>query len=217
MKEGKAVRKEEISDIWEALEKRIRSAGIKDAYDYLASLSKKEQIRIGIKRGLMGGLTGDYIWFLIPLPARNAVAMEAAQISGEVAEGEEGKGRATYFFRITGRKEFNGRAEPDRAVDGINRGLVEINFRREPVYLPDERLEEPRYQKYRFSIAKLPGLRFLREAFIGRVVHADPEQWKKNVVELLEFNVKAKSDREKWIKEDEACQDTNNPAGTAAS
>ncbi len=67
----------------------------------------------------------------------------------------EGSGKATYFFRIVSRKDypnFKSLEDLHRGVDNfikrINRCMLAINFRREPIYLPDERLEEPQYQKY---------------------------------------------------------------------
>jgi hypothetical protein len=80
----------------------------------------------------------------------------------------------------------------------MNRGMLAINFRREPIYLPDERLEEPQYQKYSFAVAKIPALRELRQLFIGRVIHSSPEQWKKHVMDLLRFNVGTLDDNAKW-------------------
>jgi len=148
------------------------------------------------KARLLGDLTGEYIWFLIPIYSTNskepgnAVAMET--ISGE----GEGGGKATYFFRIVSRKDYPNfknieelHLEVDNFIRRINRCMLAINFRREPIYLPDERLKEPQYQKYQFAIAKIPELQTLRKLFIGRVIHSSPEQWKQDVMDLLRFNV----------------------------
>jgi len=78
--------------------------------------------------------------------------------------------------------------------------MLDINFRREPIYLPDEKLEEPQYRKYKFAVQRLPGLQTLRHLFIGRVIHASPEQWKQDVMDLLKFNVSTKDDTAKWTK-----------------
>ncbi len=209
MKEGKAARRSDIESIspepWVELEKKLEAAGIKEEYDFLKSLAQQEKLCIGLKRGLLGDLTGEYIWFLIPLYSinpndpGNAVAMEA--ISGE------GGGKATYFFRIVSRKDYptfknieDLHREVDNFIKRINRCMLAINFRREPIYLPDERLEEPQYQKYKFAIAKIPALRELRQLFIGRVIHSSPEQWKKDVMDLLQFNVSVQDDNLKWEK-----------------
>jgi hypothetical protein len=209
MKEGKAAKRSDIESIspelWVELEKKLDVAGIKEEYDFLKSLARKEKMCIGLKRGLLGDLTGEYLWFLIPIyntnPKNpgNAVAMEA--ISGE------GSGKATYFFRIVSRKDYPNfknieelHQQVDNLIKKMNRCMLAINFRREPIYLPDEKLEEPQYQKYKFAIAKIPELQILRKLFIGRVIHSSPEQWKQDVMDLLNFNLNSLNDGEKWIK-----------------
>ncbi len=209
MKEGKAARRSDIESIspelWVELEKKLDVAGIKEEYDFLKSLAQKEKMCIGLKRGFLGDLTGEYIWFLIPIYSTNpdepgnAVAMEA--ISGE------GGGKATYFFRIVSRKDypnFKNIEELHQKVDGfinrVNRCMLAINFRREPIYLADEKLEEPGYQRYKFAISKIPELQELRQLFIGRVIHSSTEQWKQDVMDLLKFNVETSEDAVKWSK-----------------
>jgi len=209
MKEGRSAKRSDIEsvspELWIKLEKRLEVIGIKEEYDFLKSLSQQEKICIGLKRGLMDDLTGEYIWFLIPIystnPERqgNAVAMEASS--------EEGGGKATYFFRIASRKDYpNYKAigylhrDFDSLIKRMNRCMIDINFRREPIYLPDERLEEPQYLKYRFAVLKLPSLQILRSLFIGRVFHISPEQWRKEVTDLLTFNVSTLDDSARWKK-----------------
>jgi hypothetical protein len=250
MKEGKLARRSDIESfspmLWTALEKRLGTIGIKEEYDFLKSLSQQEKICMGIKRGLMGELTGDYFWFFVPIystdPKKpgNAVAMEASSgttTSGEDTSGEEtpsegnsgggtsgeeassedtseegaaseGVGRATYFFRIVSRNDYpeyknieDLHREFDDLTKKISRCMIDINFRREPIYLPDERLDEPKYLKYKFAVLRSPSLRILRTRFIGRVIHSSPEQWKKDVTDLLKFNVSAKDDSVRWKKE----------------
>jgi hypothetical protein len=210
MKEGRAAIKADLDkispEIWKRLEKRLSAFGLGEEYAFLKSLAQEDKLCIGIKRGLMGDLTGEYIWFLIPIcshdPAKpgNAIAMEAAS--------EDGEGKATYFFRIMPRQDYrNSRdisavlQEVDRSIRTINRCMREINFRREPIYLSEERLQEAAYVKYLFAVRKLRSLRFLRECFIGRVVHASPEQWKQDVLDLLKFNTETDYDNQKWKKE----------------
>jgi len=85
-------------------------------------------------------------------------------------------------------------------LETINRCMLEINFRREPIYLPDESLKEPRYARYRHAVNRMPSLRTLRRLFIGRVSHRTPEQWREDVTDLLRFNVEATDDDLKWSK-----------------
>jgi len=209
MREGRAAKRSDIesisADLWIELEKRLEVVGIKEGYDFLKALSQQEKICVGLKRGLLGDLTGEYIWFLIPIYSvtrgepGNAIAMEATA-------GEDG-GKATYFFRIVSRKDYPEfkeieklHKEADDLIKRINRCMLDINFRREPIYLPDEKLEEPPYLKYKFAVQRLPGLQTLRHLFIGRVIHASPEQWKEDVMSLLKFNVGTKDDTIKWTK-----------------
>jgi len=213
MREGKAARRADIEVInprvWQELEKKIASAGLNESYTFLKELAKQERICIGFKRGLMGDLTGEYIWFLIPIynvgekEYGNAVAMEAAETTVE-----ETGGRATYFFRIVSRRDYpNYKSldeldkEVDKFIRRINRCMFDINFRREPIYLPDERLDEPAYFKYKIAVQRIPSLRLLRNLYIGRVIHASSEQWKCDVMDLLRFNVMTQDDFAKWKKQ----------------
>ncbi len=227
MKEGRAARRLDIEaaapGLWARLEKKLETIGLKDQYAFLKSVAREERMCIGVKRGLMGDLTGEYVWFLAPVygtDARqpgNAVAMEAAA-SGEGGAGEGGGnlagpiasgnlagpiasgnlagpiagGRATYFFRIATPQEYAGLksaqeldAAADRAIARISRCLLAINFRREPVYLSEEQMWEPRYARYQFAVQRIPELRELRSRFMGRVIHSSPEKWQQDIRTLL--------------------------------
>ena len=224
MREGKAARRTDIEAInpraWNALEKKIIATELNETYTFLKELARQEKICIGFKRGLMGNLTGEYIWFLVPIykigekDYGNAVAMEAIEITKEAAEEateenrKEGSGKATYFFRIVSRKDYlNYRSleELDREVDQfirkINQCMLDINFRREPIYLPDERLDEPNYFKYKIAVQRIPSLKLLRNLYIGRVIHTSQEQWKNDVMNLLQFNTIAQDNNTRWKRE----------------
>ncbi len=209
MKEGKAARRSDIEslspELWKRLEMQLETAGLNEEYGFLKALSQQDKICIGFKRGLLGDLTGDYIWFLIPIYSTNsqepgnAVAMEAAS--------EDGGGKATYFFRIVSRKDYpalkniqDTHKEADNFIKRINRCMLATNFRREPIYLSDEKLAATQYTRYRFAIQKLPALQTLRRLFIGRVIHSSLEQWKQDVAELLKFNVTTLDDSVRWAK-----------------
>lgn len=141
---------------------------------------------------------------------------ESVEDEVEVAEGQENEtaedllkqeGKATYFFRIVSREAYaalKDKTELDRKYDefilSFNRCMQEVNFRREPIYLPEKRLDEPRYVKYRYALKRLPELRKLRELFIGRVFHQSQEQWRKDTLALLAFNTQSRNDLEKWQK-----------------
>lgn len=206
LKEGRAARRQDLEDVspdlFRAIEARLRAQGMGAEYDHLLSLGEKDMLRIGIKRSLVPTQEGDYMWFMIPILGRdgNAVAMEATS-------GPSG-GRATYFFRVTSRSGYGmldreeQREAAERSMDTLTRGLQDVNFRRQPIYLADDQLQAPQYSKYRFSVMLMPSLRDLRSMFIGRVAHTSPEDWTAKVNELLAFNARAKGD-ERWTSAQE--------------
>jgi len=231
MKDGKAARSSDIKSIsptiWGDLEKKLEQTPIWSEYQYLKSVARQEKIAMGIKRGLMGDLTGNYLWLLIPIYGKdpvhgNTIALESVRLpsadpkeddsSGgvlaeEVIDATTG-GNATYFFRIVGRRDYPGLAanmeELDAKVDSIvvrtNQLMLDINFRREPIFLSDEKIRtEPKYARYRYATQKISSLKQLRQLFIGRIIHSSFEQWKSDVSKLLSFNMSANDDA-KWEK-----------------
>ena len=205
MREGRAARRADIEAIspalWEGLEARLANAGAAETYAYLKRIGDASRIAVGLKRGLMGDRTGEYLWFLTPVFSAdskmpgNAVVMEA------YALGDEPKAYATYVFRLMPRASYAGgvgeaelTAAADSAIETINRSMIETNFRREPIYLADEKLLDPRYLRYWFAVQRLPGLRWLREHFVGRAIHSSPEEWQAAVEALLAFNVSTADD-----------------------
>jgi hypothetical protein len=222
MKDGRAAKRKDIEQLspefWRLLTKKIENAGISKEYEFLDSLAAKDQVCVGLKRGLMGDLTGSYTWLLIPLRQagsnrlNNAVALESFITKDDSQEKEEAQAPApagaTYFFRTMGRKEYAQAIDEDLArelenfTNNINRCMIDINFRREPIILSEDQLKSARYIQYWFATAKMPSLNTLRRLFIGRVIHSSPEQWKNNVTSLLAFNAKSLDDTEKWKKGD---------------
>ena len=79
----------------------------------------------------------------------------------------------------------------DKSLKQINRDLITVNFRREPIYLTDEQLVSTTYVAYRRAVSKVPALQELRRLFIGKVIHNSPEQWKEAVTQLLKSNFNA--------------------------
>lgn len=230
IKDGKAARSSDINSIsptmWGDLEKKMEQTPIWSEYQYLKSVARQEKIAMGIKRGLMGDLTGNYLWFLIPIYGKNTgygnvIALEAVRLPSAdprqddsfgdgLAEDTAAKagGNATYFFRIVGREDYaelaDNMEELDAKVDSMiqrtNQLMLDINFRREPIILPDEKLRtEPKYARYRYATQKLSSLKQLRQLFIGRIIHSSFEQWKSDVSGLLSFNMTARNDA-KWEK-----------------
>jgi hypothetical protein len=222
LRDGRAATRSEIEKIspafWDALEKEVEPSAIWRSYQFLKSIARQQKIAAGIKRGLMGELTGNYLWLLVPLygadnPRWNAIAMEATRVVFPAENAAEGHGQdeisggnATYFFRIAGRSDFSFMSveELDYRVDGmirnINQLMLDINFRREPIFLSDEQLRDPRNARYRYAIQSIPSLKELRHLYIGRVIHSSFDQWKTDVTDLLSFNASTNDDRAKWKK-----------------
>jgi hypothetical protein len=129
-------------------------------------------------------------WFLFPLKTGQDVNLPVSVVAWESTSRS---GRATYFFRLLppslsgySRDEGNASALIQAAVERISRGLVLLNFRREPIYLPDNSLEtQPRYRRYAIACRKVPVLRQLRASFLGRALHTSPEAWLKQVEAIL--------------------------------
>ena len=213
LKEGRIASRKEIesisSSVWQELERKISGSTLAEEYGFLQSIGIKEKIAVGFKRGLLGGEKQDYFWFLIPLsggkpgePA-NAVAFEAGtiQLPGTAEENPEEEslleqeGKATYLFRLMEGEAYaalkdNAHWEHlvDELIIHLNRSLQEVNFRREPIYLAVDKLNDPRYSRYKYAIHRLPELRRLRSLFIGRVIHRSPGQWEKDIKTLVEVN-----------------------------
>jgi hypothetical protein len=109
---------------------------------------------------------------------------------------------ATYLFHVMGQKEFSQANDEELTrkledfIKGINRAMIDINFRREPIYLSDDQLDSTKYVQYRFAIQNIPSLRLLRNLFTARVIHSSPEQWKSDLSSLLANTTKSFDDKE---------------------
>ena len=205
--DGKSVSRSQIESIspplWLSIEKKIQNSGLNEEYNHLKSLSNQGEIWVGIKRGLMGEMTGEYIWFMTPIFSEdpnqpgNALIIEAAS--------EQDSGIATYIFRIMDREIYRKgiqeqfmRQEAHKFMNKTNQCMIEINFRREPIYLSEDKLLEPENEKYLYATKKLDSLKHLRKQFIGRIIHSSPEQWNKSLEGLLTFNIRSIDNEEKW-------------------
>jgi len=129
-------------------------------------------------------------WFFFPLAKEPGAAQPANLVAWEATSKT---GRATYFFHLLRPDQASALADPAKAsaaVEGairqLNRALVLLNFRREPIYLSDDKLEiQPRYRRYAIGCRKIPELRRLRASFLGRAIHTSPAAWQKQVAGFL--------------------------------
>ena len=152
----------------DALQTRLSSSEVAEEYSYLRTLS--DDMAIGIKRGLMGELTGETIHTLTPVFGRNIMILESL---GDSAA-------ATYVFRMSP----DGRASRDawrKLLLAFNDSMLAVNYRREPIYLSEEALTADKYENYRGALHRSEGLRVLRSLFVGRVPHSGCEAWRKAI------------------------------------
>jgi hypothetical protein len=129
-------------------------------------------------------------WFFFPIAGKagdqgpaNLVAWEATSATG----------RATYFFRLLPQEQAaqlqdSSRAQVlvETAIRQLNSTLVLLNFRREPIYLPDDSLEiRPSFHRYVIASRKIVELRRLRAQFLGRAIHGSLPAWQDQVNKVL--------------------------------
>ncbi|HXJ65415.1 MAG TPA: hypothetical protein VNN79_16790 [Actinomycetota bacterium] len=125
------------------------------------------------------------MWFFTPLAdggrPLNAVAQE---ITSE-------KGHATYVFRLLPPDQFEAARQAgdaslaDAVTAGIarlNRALLTLNFRREPIYLTDDQIATGKWARYRAAVRKLDYLQWTRSAFLGRAIHNTT--WEQQLLDL---------------------------------
>jgi len=151
-----------------------------------------------LRRRVRGTEATEDIWTLVPIVstdggmAGNAFVLEGTD--------EPLPTRATYIFRIISREAFRASAgtvsESDiaREMDAICSAMASIDFKREGLALNDQELASPENARIRHALNLVPGLRELRQRFIGRVVHSPPETWAERTGELLKSNVLAVRD-----------------------
>jgi hypothetical protein len=136
---------------------------------------------------------------------------------GDSPTGLETGGRATYFFRIIDRAQFaegyksgagkqSGKlndaidTEYNDFIKKINTCMLAINFRREPIYFTEEQLKDNKNISYRYAVAMIPELAWLRDNFIGRIIHKDIGEWQDDFKELIAFNINSGDNSLKFKK-----------------
>jgi len=131
-------------------------------------------------------------WFFFPIVGKavdqtptNLVAWEATSATG----------RATYFFRLVPQDRAAQLQDASRAPESLevairqlNSALVLLNFRREPIYLPDDSLEmQSGFHRYAIASRKIVELRRLRAQFLGRAIHSSLPAWRDQVTKILDM------------------------------
>ena len=178
------------------LEKRICSDK-EDAgeYNFLKKISASGKTAFGIKKGLMGALSGDHYMFVfrVDKPAPAAV-VESFLLEAKNARTPTDK-TATYLYRLPG----DG-GSWETFLSFFNRAMTAVNFRRMPIMLSDESLLNPKYAVYAGAPARIPELKELRGLYLGRAIHGAPEQWAADISAALEFAAKDPAPGSRWKK-----------------
>jgi hypothetical protein len=78
--------------------------------------------------------------------------------------------------------------------------MLAINFRREPIYFTDVQLKDNRNISYRYAVAMIPELAWLRDNFVGRLIHKDIREWQDDFKELIAFNINSVDNSIKFEK-----------------
>jgi hypothetical protein len=124
-----------------------------------------------------------FCWFMFPLAGGAAPANSANTVAWECTSQS---GRATYVFRLPKPGQL---IEIDDVVRRLNQGIVMVNFRREPIYLPDSSLEiQPQFRRYAIAQRNLSVLRDVRSLFLGRAIHTSVDAWQDQLQSLLKKN-----------------------------
>jgi hypothetical protein len=64
----------------------------------------------------------------------------------------------------------------------LNRALLTLNFRREPIYLPEDQIATERFAEYAVALRKLDYLQWARH-FVTRLIHN--ETWEHQLADAL--------------------------------
>ena len=201
MRDGRVVQRRRVDalapQLWGALEDAVAGTPeLRAAYDDLSSVAGWTAFGIKAVRPAAADGPADApdpeptgsgaradLWYLCPL------AREGRPLNAAAQEVTSEPGHATYVFRLMEPARFaslSGEAladEVERSLALLNRALLQLNFRREPIYLSDEQIAaDERYARYRVALRKLPHLRRARASFLGRAAH--DAGWRRRIDEL---------------------------------
>ena len=102
-------------------------------------------------------------------------------------------GFSTYFFRLLDPPDAavlqdtaRAAAAVEHGIDIVTRALGLLSYRRRPIYLSDDELTgDPAFHRYAFAARKMPEVRYLRAAFLGRAMHGSLDAWRVQVTDIL--------------------------------
>ena len=194
LREGRPVDRVTLGGAWDALERAVLGEPtFAESYRSLVAVAGGPNAPrwLAIAPASPGTTETPRAWFLIGLPG-NLVALELVS----------GGAHATYCFRVAPRAAFTAgaaqSADLDRAVREISEALLDARFLREPMALPDARLVEPGYLRYRLALEALPSLATARARFVARIVHRDPVSWRAALDDLIAWHGSARDEDAQW-------------------
>ena len=203
--DGRPVAQSELGDAWPYVERAVlvdptfaasyhslvaRGTLNGDAAPSWIALAPKLRTVPGAPTDADSGGSDCMSWFLVGLPG-NVVAFELVSTGAH----------ATYLFRVVPRAQYSGETAADaltQAVYDVSECLIDTRFLREPMYLTESALLDPRFTRYRFAIAALPTLRAARWRFVGRLIHRDDATWSAGLEDAIRFNSSSRDDAAVW-------------------
>lgn len=167
--DGRAKVVESLAEKLPSLAGKLRSAAL--ASKTGALVEGADELAIGVKKGVMGELDGDFCFVLARLG--DAVIWDSFAVPAESKQ----QAKATYVFNAKGRS-FAG------FVEDICWSFSMTGFRREPVYLPEAKLAEPENAHFRQAVEDVPELKELRLLYKGRAAHSADGSWLGRIMKL---------------------------------
>ena len=105
------------------------------------------------------------LWMLAPGANGHSAAVEFAV--------EEGESAATFLYR------FSGEWAPFACA--LNHAMEAIDFKREVIRLTAQEMDLPEHSDYKMAQQRVAALRFVRESFHGRAIHASAASWQQEI------------------------------------
>jgi len=168
-----------------ALEAKLRGSRAGESQAVFETLCRRENICVGFKKAfstaaekapddailpadlLPGTAQGgkQLLWMLAPGANGHSAAVEFAV--------EEGESAATFLYRFSGEWLPFARA--------LNHAMEAIDFKREVIRLTAQELDLPEHSDEKMALQRVAALRFVRESFHGRAIHASAASWQKEI------------------------------------
>ena len=150
-----------------AIEEKIGNSRASETYIHFKEICDPKEILVGTKSYLAGEDQKDVLWIVAP-----KVKGDGGMAAVEMALSED-LAAATFVYRFQG--------EWEAFYKRLNHAIEAVNFRREVISLSDEDLNRKENALYKMAVKRTAALQFLRKCYAGRVIHATPESWKRDL------------------------------------